>query len=154
MGRGADTFLNQYSNTPNKIKYLHRAIFKNHAQIVHNRLMQTFLEEKELDSLKGKTVEFDDTKPEIIVNGKTCSLPPAKNEDYLAKAMFSREIGEFVDWSIIYKEMTGSNAVIGQLKDQKTVRDAVNRLNKRIKGIFGVGDKLLDWENKSIRRNF
>ncbi len=105
-------------------------------------------------SLKDRKVEFDDAKPAIVVDGKSCPLPPAKNEDYLARALFRRPVGEYVDWSTIYGENTGSKEVIGDKNDMKSVRDTMNRLNKRIKEIIGTKDDLLSWENKSIKRNY
>lgn len=105
-------------------------------------------------SLKIKTVVFDEAQSAILVDGKVCPLPPAKNEEYLAKAMFSRPIGEFVDWSIVHKEITGATAVIGSEKDKKSVRDTMDRLNKRLQTIIGTSDQLLRWQNKSICRNF
>jgi len=105
-------------------------------------------------SLKNKKVEFDEVTSTIIVNGKKCPLPAAKNEEYLARAMFSREVGESIDWSIIYKEMSGSEATIGSAKNKKTLVDTVNRLNNRIKEIIGTEDKLISCNNKNVKRNY
>ena len=105
-------------------------------------------------SLTGTGVQFDDTKPAILVGARACPLPPAKNEEYLARAMFSRPVGEFVDWSIIHQEMTGVAEVVGDEKDKKAVRDTMDRLNKRVQEVIGTDDELLGWENKSIRRNY
>lgn len=105
-------------------------------------------------SIKEKKVEFDEVTSTITINGKKCPLPPATNIDYLARAMFSREVGEPVDWSIIYREMTGSQAVIGSKTNKKSVEDTVLRLNQKIQNIFGTEDKLISCKNKSIIRNY
>jgi hypothetical protein len=105
-------------------------------------------------SLKDKEVGFDETTSSIMMNGKRCALPAFKNESSLALAMFSRDIDESVDWSIIYREMTGSEAVIGTKKNKKTLVDTINRLNGRIKKIFETEDKLISCENKSVKRNY
>ena len=68
--------------------------------------------------------------------------------------MFSRPVGEFVDWSIIHQEMTGVAEGVGDEKDKKAVRDTMDRLNKRVQEVIGTDDELLGWENKSIRRNY
>ncbi len=103
--------------------------------------------------LLGKQIEYDETKSLILVAGKSCPLPPAKNEDYLAKAMFNRPIGEFVDWSLIYSEVTGSEVDDG-IKNQKTIRDTMDRLNKRVQEIIGTAEELFTWQNKSLKRNY
>ena len=110
-------------------------------------------EDKEVFSLKDKKVEFDEVISAIIVEGKKCSLPPAKNEEYFARAIFSREINESVDWSVLYYEMTGSD-VADVSKNRKTLMDTVYRLNKRIKRIFKTNDDLISCKDKSIKRNY
>ncbi len=111
-------------------------------------------------SLKGKDIKFDEAKPAIIIDHKSYPLPPAKNEDFLCRVMFSRPIGEFVDWSIIYREITGigkekqDDNEIGNDKNKKTTRDTMDRLNKRFQEILNTEDQILSWENKSIKRNF
>ena len=110
--------------------------------------------------LKGKAVEFDETGPSIIISSKACPLPPAKNEEYLAKVMFVRRLGEYVDWSIIYREMSGfdsgmkSDEEIGSKENEKSVRDTMDRLNKRIMDFVPTSDELFSWKNKSICRNY
>jgi hypothetical protein len=105
-------------------------------------------------SLVGKRVWFDDAKSTIFINTTACPLPPAKSEDYLARAMFNRPVAEPVDWSIIHQEMTGNSEVIGSKIDQKSLRDTMGRLNERIKEVVCTDDRLLSWKNKSICRNF
>lgn len=111
--------------------------------------------QKKKNTLKDKTIEFDEALPAILVNGKPCALPPAKNEACLSRVMFGRRIGEFVDWSVIYNEMTGIDKdVIGDENNKKSVRDTMSRLNKRVREIIGTDDELLSWGNKSIKRNY
>ena len=104
-------------------------------------------------SLKGRKVSYDESKSTIFVDNKACPLPPAKNEDYLARAMFKRLIDEPVDWSIIYEEMSGDEAKNSEI-NRKSVRDTMDRLNKRVKKIIGTNDELLTWENKTLKRKF
>jgi hypothetical protein len=105
-------------------------------------------------SLEGKRVRFDENTSAIIINEKKCSLPAFKNEYSLANAIFSYDIDEPVDWSIIYKEMSGSKASIGSSKNKKTLTDTIDRLNDRIKKFFGTKDKLISCENNSVKRNY
>jgi len=104
-------------------------------------------------SIKDKIVEFNEVTSTVIIDGKKCPLPPATNMDYLARAMFSREVGEPVDWSIIYREMTGSQAIIGSKKNKKSVEDAVHAINQKVLNILGIEDKLICFKNKSVIRN-
>lgn len=104
-------------------------------------------------SLAQKIIKFDEAKPAILIDKKICPLPPAKNEDYFSKAMFSRPIGEFVDWSTIYQEMTGTETIPDKNKE-RSVRDTMDRLNERIQEVISTGDQLFSWENRSIRRNY
>lgn len=148
-----------YATKPDGLDFLHKEKFKAAVQTVHNRILQTLTDAKDdgaarTPALKLKDVVFDESQPAIFIGDKKCSLPPAKNEEYLAKVMFARPTGEFVDWSIIYKEMTGTEAVIGSGQDSKSVRDTMNRLNKRVQEVIGTNDKLLSWKNKSVCRNF
>jgi hypothetical protein len=108
-------------------------------------------------TLHGKPIEFDETRPAILVDGKRYQLPPAQNEDYLARVMFRHRVGEFVDWSMIYSEMTGADPQetdIENPKNMKMVRDTMNRLNGRLQELLNTEDDLLAWKNKSICRNY
>lgn len=157
----------KYYGLPSDIEYLiwdTESILLDNAIYIHRKFRPVFEAylrymngdkiETEIINLKDKKAEFDEVTSAIIINNKRCSLPTAKNEEYLARAMFSREVGESVDWSIIYKEMTGSDNVIGNIKNKKTLTDTIDRLNKRIKNTLGIEDKLISCENKTMRRNY
>ncbi|MDO8496252.1 MAG: hypothetical protein Q7S43_02245 [bacterium] len=127
----------------------HRSLFE-----AYLSFMDSNKTESEFTSLKDRKVEYDEVTSTIIIDGKKCSLPVAKNEDYLAVAMFSREIDEPIDWSIIYKEMSGSKSSIGSQRNKKALADTIKRLNERIKKIFGTEDKLISCENDTVKRNY
>ncbi len=126
-----------------------RPVFQEYLEFMENKIRST-----KIISLKNKNIEFDDVVSSIFIDGVECPLPPAKNEDCLAKAMFKREINETVDWSIIYKEMTGSEDVVGEEKNHRTVKDTVRRINQRVKNRFKTNDDLITCELKMVRRNF
>ena len=108
-------------------------------------------------TLRGKIIEFDETRSSIVIDGKPYQLPPAQNEDSLARVMFGHQVGEFVDWSMIYSEMTGvdpQETNIENTKNMKMVRDTMNRLNGRLQEVLNTKDALLAWKNKSICRNY
>lgn len=108
---------------------------------------------KETFSLSNKVIMFDEALSVIKFGRKTCPLPPAKNESCLAKVMLSRKPGEFVDWSIVYQEMTGDSELGGK-ENLKSVRDTMYHLNKRIKEDTGATTDFLGWKNKSLKRNY
>lgn len=102
-------------------------------------------------------IKFDDAKPVIVIDGKECPLPPFKNEHYFCRAMFKYEIGEFIDWSQIYEDMSGILEKLDKKdtgKHKRSVQDAMYAVNKRIKEIVGTDDELFTWKNKSIKRNY
>jgi hypothetical protein len=108
-------------------------------------------------TLRGKIIEFDETRSAVVIDNKHYQLPPAQNEDNLTRVMFRHRVGEFVDWSMIYGEMTGVNSQetdIESPKNMKMVRDTVNRLNNRLQELLNTEDELLTWKNKSICRNY
>lgn len=137
------------------IKHEHKHFFENSIQEKDVNLNIKNRKESIIKiSLAEKIIIFDETKPAILINEKVCPLPPAKNEDYFAKAMFRRPVGEFVDWSIIHQEITGKSESIGDKTDQRMVRDTMDRLNNRIQELLNTDDELFSWENKSIKRNY
>lgn len=108
-------------------------------------------------SLKGRKITYDETKQIIFIDAIPCTLMPSRNESDLAKVMFKKEIGQFVDWSILYEEITGIEALgidKQNQKRQKMLRDTKDRLNKHIKHVVNTEDNLLSWKNKSISRNY
>ena len=98
-------------------------------------------------------VAFEDDEAVIKIGDKKCSLPPYKNEHYFARAMFNRNVNEFVDWSIIYEEMTGGEPA-NESADKRTVQDTMYRVNNRIKKIIRTENDLFTWRERAIKRNF
>lgn len=100
---------------------------------------------------KGE-IKFDDNKPALFVDGIECPLPAYKNEHFFCRAMLKYPVGESVDWSYVYKEMTGKEpeSVRGQ-KEKRTVYDTYEALNTRVRKILGI-EKLFVWEGKTIKR--
>lgn len=95
-------------------------------------------------------VKFDDDKAVLKLGERECPLPPYKNEHFLCRAMFKFPIKELVDWSLIYKEITGEE-LQNAPKNKRMVYDATEAVNTRVKEIFGI-DKLFIWASKTIKR--
>jgi len=107
---------------------------------------------KEKIQLRTAEIKYDDDKATLNINGQKCSIPPYKNEHYLCRAMYEHAIGEPIDWSLIYEKMNGEDP-----KDKekwRTVYDAMQALNKRIKDGVNADDDLFTWQEKTVKRNF
>ena len=104
--------------------------------------------------LAKQTILFNDDETNIEIGNQKCALPPYKNEHYLCRAMFQHKPQEFVDWSQVYKAMFGSEEVVGDKNNMRTVQDTMYALNTRIKKVIRTDDNLFTWENHSIKRNF
>ncbi len=105
-------------------------------------------------SLKDHKTTFDDNAAAIIVGTLKCPLPPFKNEHFFCRAMFQHPANEPVDWSLVFKEMTGSHDEVASPKKMRPVQDTMYAVNKRIQEVLNTPDTLFAWENKSIKRNF
>ena len=104
--------------------------------------------------LKDQKVIFNDEESTIAVGKYKCPLPPFKNEHYFCRAMFNHLPNEPVDWSLVYKEMTGGREDIPDPKNKRTVQDTMYAINNRFKEIINTDDTLFTWENRTIKRNF
>ncbi len=105
-------------------------------------------------ALKDYKVAFDDDKATIMVGRLKCPLPPFKNEHFFCRAMFQYPANEPVDWSLVFKEMTGSYEEVPAENKIRSVRDTMYALNNRIKEVLNTPDSLFTWENKTIRRSY
>ncbi|MBI3045963.1 MAG: hypothetical protein HYY86_00250 [Candidatus Harrisonbacteria bacterium] len=112
------------------------------------------LETNQPVSLKDERINFDDEEATIHVGKRKCSLPPFKNEHFFCRAMFSYRPNEPVDWSAVYRQMTGGQEDIAEAKYKRTVQDTMYALNNRIKEVINTKDTLFTWENRTIKRNF
>ena len=105
-------------------------------------------------SLSDNKLSFDDNQAIISIGKRQCALPPYKNEHYFCRAMFAYKPNEPVDWSLIYKLMTGGQEEVADAKYRRTVQDTMYALNKRVKEIINTDDALFTWENRTIKRNY
>ena len=105
--------------------------------------------------LKDLTIDFVDSESVIILGGERCTLPPDGNELFLSRVMFAQPINTPIDWSIVYKEITGNDSSSqGKEKEKRVVWDTGRLVNRRISNFTGTEDKLFSWHDKSIIRNF
>lgn len=112
----------------------------------------------ELDKI---AISFSENPPAIIAGTAQILLSPHKNEHWLCKAMFNSEIqvGEPVDWSVIYEKITGYyqeyfGKPINKRENWRVVYDTVEALNKRVKKVLNVDSNLFTWQDKTVRRNY
>lgn len=94
--------------------------------------------------------EFLPKKSALKVGDKLISLPPYKNEFDLCRVMFQSVIGEPVDWSLVYEEMSKKDEP--DEKAKKRIYDACSAVNERLQE-FGFPE-LFIWEAKTIRRAY
>ena len=101
--------------------------------------------------------EFMDDKAIIIVENKGIQLPLFKNGHYLCRVMFNSniKIGQSIDWSIIYEEMTGYNEELfdkpnANRPNWHMIYDAVRKVNKFFRDSFN--EDLFEWKNKTVKR--
>jgi hypothetical protein len=109
-------------------------------------------------SLKDTTITFDDDLTSIVVDGKSCKLPPHKNEHLFCRAAFEYKKGESIDWSVISEKITGKqwgeSADEEAKKDKRTVIDTMYAINKRVAEVFNTEDQLFSWSEKTVTRMF
>jgi len=104
-------------------------------------------------TLASKDLHFEDDEAAIYIMGKKCALPPYKNEHDFCRAMFKRPVDKFIDWSVIYEEMTGGDFENSE-KDKRIVQDTMYRINKRIKKFCHTDNDLFTWKIKTVKRNY
>lgn len=110
------------------------------------------------DKLPPETqAEFIDDRAIIAVGEKGIQLPLFKNGHYLCRVMFNPniKIGQTVDWSTIYEEMTGYDEKLfdkpnANRKDWHMVYDAVRTVNELFRDTFS--EDLFEWRNKTVKR--
>ena len=122
--------------------------------VYKDRLKENLNETKDKIKLARRSIKFEDAEAHILIGETSVALPPFQNEHCLCRVVFKRKIHEPVDWSLIYKEMTGDSEEVADKKKMRTVQDAMYGLNDRIKKELDTDDNLLSWKNKSISRNF
>ena len=58
-----------------------------------------------LETLKNRSIAFDDNKSSLFVDGYQCSLPPFKNEQSFCRVMFGYPVNTPVDGSEVFQKM-------------------------------------------------
>lgn len=104
---------------------------------------------KGIDWKNGAKLEFDDETGILTLGIKTAQIPPETKEDYLCRAMFKHRVGEAVDASTIYEEMTDDDK--WDETARRMLKDAVRRVNKRANELLDIPE-LLVREKNTIRR--
>lgn len=122
--------------------------------LAEKRSLESSSDVKIETELQKNGVVFDDDKAAIKFGDQLCFLPSFKNEHDFCRIMFRKEIDQPVDWSVIYQEMSGTQEVIGNIKNKRTVQDTMYAINNRVKSSFNTKDNLFSWTNKSVKRNF
>ncbi len=99
----------------------------------------------------GVKIKFLDKEATLEINGERVELPPSKNEYYFCRAMFKQPINVFVDWSVLYEEITGSDG-LGDKANWRKVYDTFRSVNRRIadKGV----EPLFAWTGKGAKRRY
>lgn len=103
--------------------------------------------------------EFDSEKSILKIDGHEIEIPPFKNEFYLCKVMFEKEIGQPVSWDEIYEEMTSDPALgtdkIDRQKLKRKLYDTREALHTRIRTQLGNYEiTLFEQVNKTVIRKF
>ena len=104
--------------------------------------------------LADHKISFNDDQATISVGKHQCVLPPYKNEHFFCRAMFAHRANEPIDWSLVYKLMTGGQEEVADAKYRRTVQDTMYALNNRVKEVINTDDALFTWENRTIKRNY
>lgn len=121
-------------------------------QILHGIEKKTDSDNKPT-SLAGQPSMLKDTEAQIAIGPIACQLPPFQNEHDFCRVMFKYKVGESVDWSVIFEQMSGNAEVIGDDGNKRTVQDTMYAINNRVKKDLNTEDNLFTWKNKSVKRN-
>lgn len=122
------------------------------AFILDKEKAKEYLGEDQIISSNIKA-EFDDETATLKINSISIQLPSHKDEHYFCRAIFKYLPNEPVDWSLIFKEMTGCEERKGKDKDKRKVYDAFLSVNKRILKMTGLKD-FFRWDTKSAKRTY
>jgi len=96
---------------------------------------------------------FDNSKPSIQIGRQIIELPPFKNEHCFCRVAFKHPVGEAVDWSEIYEDMTGIDIFEDKNKAKgkwRIVYDAMEAINGKVRG--QTDNILFQWREKTVRR--
>ncbi len=116
---------------------------------VYNKVIR-----KSKNVLAEKVISFDDKSARILIGEISIQLPPFQNEHCLCRVIFRCKIHEPIDWSVVYKEMTGDIDEIADKTKKRSVQDTMYAVNNRVKKEANTDDALMSWRGKSIARNF
>jgi len=106
---------------------------------------------EKVTTISKKPVKFLDDEAILQLDNKKCSLPAYKNEHFFCRAIFEYPPNEAIDWSIIYKKMTGKEPEDIE-KNQRTVYDTYRTLNERVEKVLEIKE-LFSWKGKTIKRS-
>ena len=105
--------------------------------------------------LKDFKTMFDNDTATIEVGDRKCKLPLNKNEHCFCRLIFSKKVGESLEASDIFFEMTGEEIDNIRTKNKlKSVQDTMYSINNKVRKAINTNDDLFEWRNKLIIRRF
>lgn len=111
-------------------------------------------------SLEGREILYKSNPPTITVDGDPLFLNPSDKWALLGICMFAHSLGEFVDWTDIYKAMTNHEAPDGSsdkqnmVKERRMVMDAADKFNEKVQNRFNTKDNMISRQEYSLCRVF
>lgn len=121
-----------------------------------NELSAVYLSQKNKNTIDKLDIDkisfnFNEDESVIIFKDKKIKVPIHSKESVFCKNLFEMKVGSSVSWDIFYNNMDEEEES-PDAKNKKSLRDAMNRINKRLSEYFKKGSKLAKFENKNIIR--
>lgn len=110
--------------------------------------------------LEGREILYKSQPPTIVIDGESLYLNPSDKWALLGICMFAHPLGEFVDWTDIYRVMTSDEASNGysdkkkMVKERRMVTDAADTFNEKIQNRFNTKDNMIRRQEYSLCRMF
>lgn len=101
-----------------------------------------------------KRLKFNSRKSIIESEIGNCSIPSASREYDFCMVMLKYAKNKPVEWTVIHDKMIGDDLSDNFKKNKKMIRDAMSRINKRVRKSFKIKENLFSFERKHIKRNF
>ena len=124
----------------------------------YSLLKEYFSNDQKVDNAVKKVIDNLELAENIPSSEEGTSPLFVKDRWPQMASAFARDLAELLDHNpderLSAYSPQQNEEESGDKKDQKSVRDTMNRLNNRIKEVIGTDDALLSWKNKSICRNF
>lgn len=148
-----------------------------HLEMLHPFFMDALTKsspsmEPPMQTLRGKTIEYNQEKSAIVIGGYTVELGRDSKQNAVAKYILSSvAAGETVPWDDVNDEI-GGNTIDRRASEvnpdkyakkgedfsslKRSIKETVERINALVKEHYCTGDDLFTWTKKSgdIVRNF